>query len=338
MPPTHRPRRTAAALRARFGDAPFPVRDALAEGVSPGQLRAAVAAGHVRSVRHGVLSVGAVPAELRDRHLEQIRAVLARIGAPAVVSHGSAAVLLGLPYPSIVPPDDDVPVELTGRAWEGRGSRDWVRHHADVDRDELVVRDGVRVTGLARAAVDVARTRRGPDALVVVDAALRRMIELSLDEDIELWDAVRSPRWVRDSAHRLVLVAERLAGAPGIVAARRWVPLGHPAADNALESYSRGVLLAAGVPPPIVGLGAYGDDGRTYWPDLAWPEFRVLAECDGRGKYTDPDVLYREKVRQEALERAGWVVVRWTWEEITYRPEVVVRRVVAALRARGWTG
>ena len=62
----------------------------------------------------------------------------------------------------------------------------------------------------------------------------------------------------------------------------------------------------------------------------------VLGEADGRGKYTDPTVLYAEKTRQEALERAGWIVVRWTWDELARTPEVVVARIAAALeRGRG---
>lgn len=339
MPPRHRPVETAAELTRLFGPEPFSVRAALVAGVTPGRLRAAVRAARLRSVRYGVLSAAPAPTRLDEQHRERVQAVLATVGVPAVVSHGSAALLLGLPYPAMRPPEE-IRVELTGRAWAGRGSPDWTRHHADVSEDEIAVRHGVRVTGLARTAVDVARSRRGPDALIVVDAAMRRMIEHAVADEARppMWDAVRSPHWIQASRDRMAALAAGLVGAPGIAQGRRWLAAGHPAADTPLESYSRGVLLEAGLPEPTVGLAVVGDDGRTYWPDMAWQRFRVLAECDGRGKYTDLDVLYREKRRQEALERAGWLVVRWTWEEIVHHPEVVLRRIARALRARGWDG
>jgi hypothetical protein len=40
----------------------------------------------------------------------------------------------------------------------------------------------------------------------------------------------------------------------------------------------------------------------------------VVGEADGRGKYRQaPDGLWREKLRQRDLERAGFAVVRWFW-------------------------
>lgn len=49
--------------------------------------------------------------------------------------------------------------------------------------------------------------------------------------------------------------------------------------------------------------------------DFYW-DCGVVGEADGRSKYDDRDVLIREKLRQEELENAGLVVVRWTWSDL----------------------
>ncbi|HSF26480.1 MAG TPA: hypothetical protein VLC50_03085, partial [Actinomycetes bacterium] len=47
--------------------------------------------------------------------------------------------------------------------------------------------------------------------------------------------------------------------------------------------------------------------------DFLWRAQRVVGEVDGKVKYVGPraDSLWREKRRQEAVEDAGFVVVRW---------------------------
>ena len=61
---------------------------------------------------------------------------------------------------------------------------------------------------------------------------------------------------------------------------------------------------------------------------------KIIVEFDGKVKYEsgDPDVLWREKKREDALRRLGYVVVRLTWADLE-RPGVAVARVRTALRA-----
>lgn len=62
-----------------------------------------------------------------------------------------------------------------------------------------------------------------------------------------------------------------------------------------------------------------------------WPEPRVIGEADGPGKYKDILDLHAEKLRQERLERAGWIVVRWTWDDIWTNAVGTANRIRAAL-------
>jgi hypothetical protein len=58
--------------------------------------------------------------------------------------------------------------------------------------------------------------------------------------------------------------------------------------------------------------------------DFYWPEFRTVGEFDGKVKYgrglrpgqSSGDVVYAEKLREDALRDLGYQVVRWTWGEL----------------------
>jgi hypothetical protein len=75
--------------------------------------------------------------------------------------------------------------------------------------------------------------------------------------------------------------------------------------------------------------------------DFGWPELRTVGEFDGKVKYgvlvrpgEDPaDVLYREKLREDAIRAEVLGVVRWGWRNLWDFTPVANR-----LRQRfGWT-
>ncbi len=106
--------------------------------------------------------------------------------------------------------------------------------------------------------------------------------------------------------------------------------LADPRRESPTESLSYAHFLLAELPAPQPQQRILTRAG-TFFADFAWEEHRLLGEADGLGKYDGAEVA-RERQRQEALEGAGWRVVRWTYPEIAHRPEVVVARVTAALR------
>jgi very-short-patch-repair endonuclease len=68
--------------------------------------------------------------------------------------------------------------------------------------------------------------------------------------------------------------------------------------------------------------------------DFYWKEHRIVGEFDGMGKYDGPDVIRREKLREDALRDLGFQVFRWTWAELS-RFDVVRARFERAIeRAR----
>ena len=67
--------------------------------------------------------------------------------------------------------------------------------------------------------------------------------------------------------------------------------------------------------------------------DFAYPERRLALEADGFRYHTRRDDWKRERTRQNALMRLGWVVYRITWDD-TFSGRARVINDVAALLGR----
>jgi very-short-patch-repair endonuclease len=103
-----------------------------------------------------------------------------------------------------------------------------------------------------------------------------------------------------------------------------------PRLETVLEAISWNGFIDAGLDLPTPQAEITGASGRRWRVDFLFGD-RVIGECDGALKYSESSALWREKKRQEDLEQAGYIVVRWTWEEMLYRPWEVMRRILHAL-------
>jgi very-short-patch-repair endonuclease len=114
--------------------------------------------------------------------------------------------------------------------------------------------------------------------------------------------------------------------------AREVVSFADGRAESPLESISRVAFREMGLPVPElqVPLGV----PPVGIVDFYWEDYGVVGEADGLLKYADeaPDSLRAEKLRQEALEDLGFIVVRWTWEQIWRQPDWVEMRLRKAFR------
>lgn len=325
--------RTVQALHAAFGDAPFRYADALASGASPGQVRAAVRHGLLLRPHRGVLQVAFISAvgdvsapdgsqqaerhrleSYREQHRRELVTARLRLRSDALASTDSAAVLYGLARPVPGPPpfaDFLVPGQPDFR-------RDGLRVRGSAvpawQRTEVA---GIPATSLPRTAVDLARGRRLPDALVPLDSAMRLLVAARTGaRGNELRRAVRDPLLREAGRGRLRAVLESQYAWPGTVAVREALDLADPAAESAAESRGRGWILLAELPPPEVGVPIAVRSGRCYWVDLLWRASRLIGEVDGWGKYgvTGDDVrraFRAQQERQAELEDEGYRFVRW---------------------------
>lgn len=318
---------TALELQVRFGHSPFTVDEARSAGFTPSRLRAAVGAGVLARPHRGVYYVPRSSNEGPQSDLLMSACALARGLPDSAVSHSSAALLRGLPVPARH--RETGHVTLPGSRARIVGT---VRiHSGQLPPHHITAIGAIRVTTPPRTALDIARSTALPEALICMDAVLRQHVDRQDEDGLPLRMAVHDPTLI-DAARTFVAdVLGDMPGWPGTRTARKALEWADPASESPLESESRGVLLIHGVPRPECGYPIEGADGRTYWADMAWPDARVIGECDGLVKYADPSVLYREKLRQEAIERAGWRVVRWTHADIVRSPAAVAQRVHRAL-------
>lgn len=65
--------------------------------------------------------------------------------------------------------------------------------------------------------------------------------------------------------------------------------------------------------------------------DFAYPELKIAIELDGRADHSKKAVFEDDRHRQNELVLAGWTVLRFTWDDITKRPETVATTIKRAL-------
>jgi very-short-patch-repair endonuclease len=289
-----------------------------AQAVDPAELRALVRCGELVRIRRGVYGVPAPdgpPWEVaRHRLLATAAAVHVTRRAEHWFSHETAALLWGcdlVRVPAVVdvsgPRNPQIRPEPDVR-------RHWTRRQGR--REEVVHGLGLPVTPLERTVLDCASVVAPGDGLVVADSALRA------GADPELLEALLG----------------RAAGDRGVRRARAVIALADGRSESAGESLARYVLHAGGLPAPDLQVAVETRIGRRR-VDLGWPEQRLALEFDGEGKYglTEDTVraaLLREKRRQEALEEAGWRVLRVGWRDLS-RPSELAMRVARALGISG---
>ena len=73
------------------------------------------------------------------------------------------------------------------------------------------------------------------------------------------------------------------------------------------------------------------DEGFVARVDFLWSDFGIVGEADGAGKYINRGALVAEKLREDRLRRLGYLMVRWTWDELIHTPWVIRARLEAAL-------
>lgn len=184
--------------------------------------------------------------------------------------------------------------------------------------------DGVRwvrrrVPGDHRVRIDGLRC---PSAsFVAVEASAR-------DEGELIEQFLRERRMNVDS---LAAALKALAGTPGQDVRRRVVRCGMDNPWSGGERQLQALLRAR----RVAGWIANSEliiEGKTYYPDLLWPDERVIVEFDGYQVHTRRDVFETDRSRQNALMLAGYLVLRITWTQLTEAPDEVARLIRQALK------
>ena len=91
---------------------------------------------------------------------------------------------------------------------------------------------------------------------------------------------------------------------------------------------------AAGAPPARRRDRAGGCSGHPFGPwriDLAFPQQKVAVEVDGWAWHVDAERFRTDRRKQNALVRAGWDPLRFTWHDLDGRPAAVLAEICDTL-------
>lgn len=321
---------TSAQLIAAFASGTFTSREADEAGIEYHRLRSAVEAGLVHRLRRGhyrVALTGAADSRLTDC-LERLTSQ----GITACAGKRTAGDIWDSPMWNVDPavaPTVLVPRESS----VGKGLRGGVLiKPCDVDRRRIVASPGsIPVTDPLLTAAHLAAAPQTSFAqmMVLLSGGMRRHLARSVRDPLALTRRA-SQADARSSLSLDLMDAITHADVRGLQRVAAVAPLADPRLETALESISWARFLEAGLDLPEPQVWVSGASGRSWRVDFLFGG-RVIGECDGAVKYSETDSLWKEKKRQADLEAAGYIVVRWTWEEIVYHPHLVIARIALAL-------
>jgi very-short-patch-repair endonuclease len=245
-----------------------------------------------------------------DWHTRQLASVLSA-GPGATTSHLAAARLWGIDG------FGTAQVELTiprGRRYRRSGVR--VHESTDLDRCELLVRQGLTVTDPARTMLDLGR--------YIGVQRLARAVEAARRLELVTWASLsstlaRHARKGRHGTRRLRAVILQNAHREEIT-------------DSDLELLVLSLIRDAGLPEPVVHHRVMHGTRFVAEVDLAYPEWHIAIECDG-SVHLEHDVRERDLPRQNDLTLVGWTVLRFTWARVRSHPGAVVSEVRSAIAA-----
>ena len=274
----------------------------LGAGVGSRWLRRRLAAGQWHQPFPGVVDAGGVATTIRGR----IRAALLYAGDDGVVSHGTAAALLGLtPMPL---PTEVLHVSVPhGR--RRRPTPGLVVHQRRVQRAVLELA-GLPVTGPMGTIVDIAGTLPRNDLrCLVADGLRKRLISMT---DMRTVDGVP-----RDAMRSMGLIEEEFAAG---------------AQSGPEAAYWRAVKEAQ-LPLPELNAAIQTDDGTRYLDGL-WRRWRLGVEIDGRSVHAKAEAFERDHRRQNLVQREGIVLMLFTGNQVFADPGWVAAETAVGLTRR----
>lgn len=279
---------------------PFTTAQALGAGIAPSRLRTA---------EFRRLAKGKYVSTLRAPDAV-LMAEAALLGHPpdAFVTHTTAARLYGMPVPL------DTTAHVGVSHGDRRRRRTNVRSHVVAADTEVVVWRGVRASAPAYVFIQLAE--------------LLPLVELVVQGDY----LVRQGCFTPDQLVAICASSTEDYASRALLAAR----LVRHGVDSPMETRLRLLLVLAGLPEPTVNHVLRDASGRVRRRfDLCYPGLRLIVEYDGRQHAEDPAQYDHDRDRREELDELGWRVIVVTSEGIYRDPERTLRRVQAALRARG---
>jgi len=296
--------RVGALMKAQAGQ--VTMRQATKAGLSASQVHHEVHSGRWSRVGRGVYRVtGSTPS------WEQ-RAWAACLEAGGWASHRTAGWLWGLDGVGRAAPRD---IEVLVTYGNKRQARDaLVRRSRTLLPSHVVNKPGVPRTSLARTLIDLSEVLDANALEAAFDSAGRQVSNLR--------------GWLRK-----LLEPMPLRGHQGIGNLAALLDERDLAVDSALEVKLRRLLKAARVPLPQAGVDVLEDGEHIAKIDFAWPKNkpRVALMAHGARWHSNTWRWKRDMQQASRLAGLGWRVIQCTSDDVTKRPEELLRNIRRAL-------
>lgn len=276
-------------------------------GMSDDAIEHAVAIGRLHRVFRNAYAVGRPHA---DEYGRMMAAVLA-CGKGTVVSHRSAAALLGLL--------DEGPavVDVIAPNSRGRGIDGIYLHRVRPPRlAETGTMHGIPCTSPARTLVDLA----GTVGEWTLRSAFERAARLNM-LNLAAIEASVDPR--RRGMKVLLALIEEWRGAAPLLGKRGGL-------KSPLEARVLPLISRHDLPPPLFNAPVQLADGRIE-VDFLWPDHRFALEADSRDFHGTAVAFERDRWRDRELMRAGYSVLRVTNLQAEKEAEEIAEAVAARL-------
>lgn len=191
--------------------------------------------------------------------------------------------------------------------------------------------DRLRLTGHRSGLLPAERTYRGPIPVMSVAGTLVQLAGSLEEKDLRraFIEASRCGLVGRGTLHKCVEIG---SGYKGAAALRELIDQWHPGLTRTRSVLEGEFLLLcsrSGIEAPEVNVRLCGLE-----VDCLWRQERVIVELDGRAFHGDGFSFERDRIRQNTLVKAGYLVFRWTWKMVVDEPAEPVRDLKDALDAR----
>jgi len=278
--------------------------DARLAGFSRDEVGKQIRQGTWRRVHQGVYAVVGAPETIEQR-----------IMAGVLATDGVASHRAGMHLWHVDPPE--VLAEVTVEEIRKVSVRGVVVHRSrDLRPEHVVMRHGIPTTTATRLLADI--------GAVLPWWYVERWIDRGIAAGHFTPNDIVGVRWELSRQGRTGLGALQQA----ISAAQFGVD--EPA--SVLEAAFARICKESELPMPVfqheVRVG-----GRTRRIDAAWPDQMLAVEVDGFASRVDRGRFQDDRTRQNSLTGAGWIVIRFTWKDVTESPAYVVATILGHLRS-----
>lgn len=279
-------------------------RQAVGAGLSVDAIQRRIKRGDWLIVLPGTYRLSGAPVTWHQR----VMAAVLWAGPGAIASHRTAAALWTLPG---FPP---ATIEVTtSRRLSAPGI---VVHRGRLDaRIDVSTHSGIPVTSPHRTIIDLCAVTPP----VKVERALDAVMVRGLGEVSFIWRQL----------NRLGSVGRRGCAQLRSMLAERSERLHHAASDS--ETALHQLLRKAGIGGWSPQVEIFDGDDFVARPDVVFQDLRIVIEVDSWSWHADKKKRREDVRRQNWLERLGWTVLRFFWEDVMHDPAYVLGEVSKAL-------